>query len=332
MGEHDALFKRAFSIPEHAAGELRALLPPSLADKLDLDALTLVPGSFVDADLSDRHADLLFKTTTRHGRAAYVYLLLEHQSEPDPEMPWRMLRYQVQIWERHGRETGTAVPLPPIVPIVIHHGERGWTTATRFHDLIDGLDELVELQELLPSFRLLIDDLVPRSDEELRSRPLRPFAQVTLSILRDARNEERLIASIRGWTGAAMRALRTDELYSLMHYILHVAGHEALEALRAAFARDTPTSETIMTTIAEFLTQQGMARGIEKGIEKGIERGIEKGRLEGKRDMLRRAFVAKFGEAPALVLSTIAAATEIELDTLHERLITAPTLDELLIG
>ena len=45
---HDGLFKATFSQVEHAAGELRAILPPALVARLDFSTLTLCPGSFVD--------------------------------------------------------------------------------------------------------------------------------------------------------------------------------------------------------------------------------------------------------------------------------------------
>jgi predicted transposase YdaD len=61
MGDHDTLFKRAFGVPEHAAGELRSVLPAAVVDRLDLDSLELLPTSFVDQEMVHRHADLLFR-------------------------------------------------------------------------------------------------------------------------------------------------------------------------------------------------------------------------------------------------------------------------------
>lgn len=319
MGDHDALFKHAFSIPAHAAGELRALLPMAVASKLDLDALALVPGSFVDADLKHRHTDLLFKTTSRSGAPTYVYLLLEHQSEPDPEMPWRILVYMVRIWERHRHEMNAALPLPMIFPLVVHHGEQGWTVARRFQDLISGPEEMPEARVFMPDFTLLVDDLAHRSNAELQARSLPPFAQLTLWALRDARAGERLTANTEAWADRFQRlGDRLDELHILMRYIFNVAGNTTLDAVRATFARAVPESERTMTTIAEFLTQQGVERGIEKGIE------------QGKRDMLRRAFLTKFGAVSDAVTTRIEGATGAELDALLDRLLTAASLDDVL--
>jgi predicted transposase YdaD len=74
---HDALFKAVFGQPEHARGTLRAIVPPLLAEAIDWSALALRPGSFVDAELSYRHADLLYTARMHDGSEALVYLLFE---------------------------------------------------------------------------------------------------------------------------------------------------------------------------------------------------------------------------------------------------------------
>jgi predicted transposase YdaD len=76
---HDALFKTIFSQPEHAAGELRLALPPSLVAHIDFATLTLRPGSFVDEALRERSTDLLFSVQLagRYQR--------EEQGRGDPE-------------------------------------------------------------------------------------------------------------------------------------------------------------------------------------------------------------------------------------------------------
>ena len=50
---HDSLFRRVLGEPVNAASELRAVLPATLVDRLDLSRLTPVPGSFVDPELEE---------------------------------------------------------------------------------------------------------------------------------------------------------------------------------------------------------------------------------------------------------------------------------------
>src|SRR5690348_952950 len=121
---HDSLVKRTFSQIEHAAGLLRVVLPPAITARIDLSTLALCPGSFVDALLGGRHTDLLF-TVDVAGQEVLIYLLFEHQSTVDPLMPFRLLQYMVQIWERHLQAHPDDRRLPPIVPVVLHHSRSG---------------------------------------------------------------------------------------------------------------------------------------------------------------------------------------------------------------
>src|SRR5262249_9274439 len=126
---HDALFRVVLGRPEHARGMLRAGVPPVLAEALDWQALTLRPGSFVDAALRHQHTDLLYAATWRDGGEALVYLLFEHQSTPPTEglMAYRLLRYQDRIWEHWRADHPKAKALPMILPIVMYHGTRPWS-------------------------------------------------------------------------------------------------------------------------------------------------------------------------------------------------------------
>jgi hypothetical protein len=99
---HDSVFRRIFGVPANAASQLRAILPPDLAARLDLTRLAPVPGSFVDEALRWRHSDVLF-TAPLDGRDAFVYVLVEHQSSDDPLMAFRVLRYIVRIWDQYKR-------------------------------------------------------------------------------------------------------------------------------------------------------------------------------------------------------------------------------------
>jgi predicted transposase/invertase (TIGR01784 family) len=89
---HDALFRAVFGTAALMAEELRAVLPGEVAAQLDFTSLTPIPARFVDAQLQGAESDLLFSAQFA-GRSAFVYVLVERQSEPDRFMPLRLLRY-----------------------------------------------------------------------------------------------------------------------------------------------------------------------------------------------------------------------------------------------
>ncbi|RLB45035.1 MAG: hypothetical protein DRJ42_30815 [Deltaproteobacteria bacterium] len=177
MGDHDKLFKRVFRVPRHAAGLIRTMLPPALVARMDLSKLKLVPASFVDPELRERHGDLVFRVPI-DGKMAFVYFLVEHQSEPDAMMAFRLLTYIQRLWATILREDPKRETLPIVVPIVIHHGRGGWTKARTLHELVEGLDEMPELRAVVPNFEMIIDDLVRVDDPALLARPLEAFAHV----------------------------------------------------------------------------------------------------------------------------------------------------------
>lgn len=58
------------------------------------------PRSYINEVRQESEVDVLFKTTIDH-KAAYLYFLLEHQSKPDPLMPFRLLKYLCNIMDDH---------------------------------------------------------------------------------------------------------------------------------------------------------------------------------------------------------------------------------------
>ncbi|MEZ4468949.1 MAG: Rpn family recombination-promoting nuclease/putative transposase [bacterium] len=67
---------------------------------------------------------------------APVYLLFEHQSTPEPLMPFRLLRYMLRIWGAGTLPTPTPIG-SHLIPSVLYHGAEAWTAPLAFEELID---------------------------------------------------------------------------------------------------------------------------------------------------------------------------------------------------
>src|SRR3954467_11564222 len=86
----------------------------------------------------------------------------------------------VRVWEKVVRETPSIRKLPAILPLVVHHSERGWESPTTLHGIID-LDEsaMALVGKHVPGFEMMLDDLGAQTDDSLRARarnerPARP--------------------------------------------------------------------------------------------------------------------------------------------------------------
>ncbi len=118
-----------------------------------LSRLRHLPRSFVQESLRAREADCVLRgpfrpTDGSSEREVWVYILIEHQSDPDPWMPFRLLSYMLALWESERREQEEGgVParerrLSTILPIVVYTGRRPWERLGTLRDLVDAPSDL----------------------------------------------------------------------------------------------------------------------------------------------------------------------------------------------
>jgi predicted transposase/invertase (TIGR01784 family) len=318
----DALFKYVFSQPEHAAGELQSMLPPEIVRHVDWSSLEVVPASFVDPELADQHADLLYSVRLA-GRAAFVYLLLEHKSRVDPRTPFQLLRYLVRIWERFLKEAEEAAGLPAILPLVVYHGRSGWTAARELLELVDLDPELRPLvAPFVPTFRFLLDDLAVEDEEALAQRTLSALATLALLCLKRARESGDLLAELRRWTQAIRAVLASrngaEALMTVFSYIMRVAKLAPDELRDLLVEAGEGAGSELMTTFED------LAKIVR---ENALEEGREEGRTEGRAEILLRLLRARFGTLPGSVLARVRQAESEQLDAWAERILTAASLE-----
>jgi predicted transposase YdaD len=264
---HDALFKWTFSHVERAASEFRAIFPPELLAELDLSTLHPVPAEFVDKALSKSYSDQLFEVCVR-GEPGFLFVLFEHQSNPDDVMPLRLLGYIVRVLElyvRRQRTKGAAIlPLPIVIPVVLHHGEQGWTRATRFEHLFSpALIAKPAIATLVPSFGFVLDDLADLTDNALRQRALDAAMRLALWALRDGRSP-RLAQTVAGVLQDIAELLQRPEgkevFEALFDYIIRVAEEAIAEEVLEEVGKIPEAKEDVMT-LAEKLEARGRAEG-----------------------------------------------------------------------
>jgi hypothetical protein len=321
---HDALFKAIFSQPEHATGELRHVLPAALVAHLDFATLKLRPGSFVDKDLREQFTDLLFSIQFA-GREGFLYLLFEHRSTPDRLMAFRLLRYMVRIWEKHLKDHPDARRLPLILPVVLYHGEPGWRVEPAFEALYDVSPEtLAAAGEHAVRLRFVLDDLRRSSDEALLARAMSALGRVALWSMRNAWRPSALLEGIQRVVRLLHEVLRgpngLDALAQVIQYILRVHGDRAGEEI----------VERLLGAVNEEEVKVAMRSAYDYLMEKAHHEGHHQGRSQGKRETLLLLLGERFGALPQALIARIQAAGADELDRWARRVLSAPTLDEVL--
>ncbi|HMJ16542.1 MAG TPA: Rpn family recombination-promoting nuclease/putative transposase [Polyangiaceae bacterium] len=169
------------------------------------------------------------------------------RNRTDRWVPLQLLRYMVRIWERCRAHASDLTCLPPVIPILVHHHDGGWTAGTSFFEIMDpAVHDIPDLARLTPRFEFLVDDLGRTTDEDIRARALSAFGTLALLFLRDVRATERFLRHFPLWVDL-LRSLQCaesgrDALMVLFRYVSMVADQLFCSASSKSSTRCYPKS------------------------------------------------------------------------------------------
>ena len=138
---HDKGYKRIFSIKKNFLDFIKKYIGFDWMMELKEGDLELIDKEYVTDQFDTHESDLVYKVNTKAG-SIYLFFLFELQSYNDFTMPFRLLEYMTAIWLDYFKNSDKnkrkqkGYRLPPIIPIVLHNGERSWTAAHRFREMI----------------------------------------------------------------------------------------------------------------------------------------------------------------------------------------------------
>lgn len=165
---HDRLFRASMQYPEVAKEFLQLHLPSSILNKIDWNTLIVCPNNFIDDELKLLQSDVLLKAYIE-GKEAFFYILAEHQMKPDKLMAFRLVKYQIKIWDAYYKEVGREdfLPMPAIFPLVFYTGDGEYNTSRAIWELCGEQSEL--MKKIWCSMFSLVDvNKIP--EEKLTSR------------------------------------------------------------------------------------------------------------------------------------------------------------------
>ncbi len=309
---------------------------PDIASHLDFSKATQVDREFlIKDDWRKRESDLLFLIPYRDGDVeseTLICILIEHQSQADSRMPLRLLIYAVLYWERQWSEWN-ALPTPrpefrvtPIVPIVLHTGERPWSTNRCMADLFDGPQLF---REFAPNWPVTFWDLA--------EKPTRALLDAggawlkALALIRAGDDDEATFLAVMDEALAELERMAereevrwTDLLQFMLCWAARLRPNEERERLTEQ-VRDSHQSgrvkeelKSMKTTIATSIFHEGEVAGEARG------------QLASARTMLMDNLEIRFGHLPIELIDWVHGEVDIErLRDFNKRAVTASSLAEL---
>jgi predicted transposase YdaD len=326
--DHDALYHRFFSDPAIVAQLLREFAEGPWLDGLDLERMERLNATFHADTGQRRESDLIWRIPRRDGGDAYVMLLLEFQSTPDPWMALRLLVYAGLLWQHLVREQ-RLIPdggLPPILPIVLYNGDPRWRAAVDLTDLI-GLPAGSALWQWQPALRYYVIDEGAFDAGALAARDGLPALLFRLENTAAPDQLVEVADAILAWFArhpgfpAARRVL--VELLSAAVAPLGpgVRVPEAMKEVR-----------NMLQTRVEQWIEQWKQEGLQKGLQEGLLEGRREGEKQGEAAFLLRLLHRRFGVLPGWATDRVRAADSVTLEEWGMRLLHAASLEDVLAG
>lgn len=274
---HDKFFRFAFKHIDLVRALTQMTFPANLLNQLDLNAIRLESGTWIDSKLREKRADLLFSLPILRtnedpktaARTALLYLLLEHKSTADHYTVLQVLSYLLQIWEDQKRKN---THLTPIFALVIFHGSTRWNAPTTFREL---LPMEFDAKDLQLDFKITIFDLTTWTANQWDPSPI---LTSTLQLLKYSRSPD-----------------LSDLLFGILDRIRASAIRHTLEEWFQACWNYAMTTNPYMTNtriqeiVDELLSvefEPGSAadqlyrQGHQEGLADGAEIGIIIGRIQ----------------------------------------------------
>jgi hypothetical protein len=313
--------------------ELMALTATGLLDRMDFGRMTVDTTTYIAADYRHLASDLVLRVpfrTARGRRIITLYLLIEHQSEPDPLIRLRVADYVVQIYKRQARAWLARHPslkgfaFDPVLPVVLYTGTSSWPRLPCVAEMVrEGQEFATVIPDLDPLY-VGLPDVAPQTLEG--AGPLGWVLELIQQ--RKARPEEFRALVVRVVSRLEeMPALERERWLELLSYIQAMVYHD----------REAPEREGLReVVVASVRTDdrrqevQAMGQTIAEAIrEEGRQEGRQQGAITALQQLLVDLLRMKFGRVPRGTERLIRTTQDVEhLRAWHLRASTAASLEE----
>jgi len=256
---HDALFKKSLSDLKVARDFFHAHLPEVVKTAMDFNTLRLEKGSFIDEELRQTHTDMLFSVQLSSG-TGLLYLLTEHQSQPDNSMALRLLEYTVQIIRHYHNKQGGKWPL--VFPLVYYHGRQ--TLARTTLDLMECFHS-PQLAKIVMFNQIHFIDLNKVEDKDITQHGL----AAVMEILHKHVYQSNILPTLEflaqeGLIQKARDTLGESYILGVLNYIYQQTDTANVETVTQILTNALPTQEENIMTIAQRIAAKAREEAFEE--------------------------------------------------------------------
>jgi predicted transposase/invertase (TIGR01784 family) len=270
---HDGLFTVFFDKKNVVESFTRENLPAEITKDLDFSTLTLSKDKFVDLRLARCYSDVLYHIQFKNS-PAYLYFLFEHKSW-EPDFPGvQVLKNMTHIWEKHVEKHKGTKKLPPIIPLLIYHGEYPWKIDTSFISMF-AIPETLE--KYIPSFKYELYDVSHMPEEEIKGDVELRIVLMAFRYIFHPEIMSRLKNIFQLFRELPDNTKFNEYLELLLRYLGSNIRDVNPDQLRDSVTEVLEEGGAMMSTVFQQILERGKEIGVKEGEEIGKEIGMKEG-------------------------------------------------------
>jgi len=292
---HDEGYKAILSKVSNFLHLLRKYFHAPWVANLIESNVVLFNKSYISKEYRRMDSDIIYKvwTGTAH---VYFYILLELQSRVDYTMPFRLLRYMVELLNDDFKNTPKKIrerkgfKLPAVVPIVLYDGKSPWTAAASFKEYTQDADIF---GNCIIDFKYPVLDLNQLPYEEIL--PTRTLLDAVFSLAKMRLDNKLSMEGMAAWLAEQAPHLSKEDISQLSDWLTH------------AFKAPPEINKLFDDTI-----KKGETIGMKTGFEIWADEYREGCELKGRREEDIR--IARAMKADDMDVYTISRLTGLTID------------------
>ena len=314
--DHNGFFTNTFQMKRLAKGFLRIALPGELRERLDLNGLTIEPTHLTDDVFKDRFADVIYRVPVKDTEHHIdFFVILEHKSYNDLWTIFQLWQYVALVLRLEFKKAdeekriNADYRLPPVVAIIVHHGESRFTGKTELSELFL---QLPGLEKYLPKLQAVLFDLSAIADNDVPHDPEVPELKLVLTALKVVFRKDvttKITEILEELKPLTDDPVIQDIIRTVWHYLAWSATY---------MERDYEILYETIKKVVRVETMPGM-----------LERARVEGEVKTGRNMVLTALRTKFKKIPKEIEESVLEKSDpIALESLLEHAIDCNTLDE----
>ena len=291
----DKFFRKTFSKKKSAVVFLEKNLPHDLLAVVELSTLSIADASFVRDDLSEARSDIIYEILFKD-RSDKLFVIVEQQSRPDEDMPFRLPRYTLELMDRERKQRKDR-KYPLVFFMVLYCGTKKYSVPqSLLKAMSDPSAALFRNPDLASKYMLTSYELIDLSCLSANSLLAQGELGLAQAVLKYSQSLDycEMLESHPAIVEAIGRAVNPDQ------YFFYIAAKDPhnIERLLKKFSKLPPKIINKFMSALQKFAEENKQEGILLGVQKGEIRGIEKGKIQERKKII--SALKAYGIDPAL--------------------------------